>query len=542
MLPLDSESWGDEEWGSYHRKAAKAIGCVYDPGEGDAVLAFFAALRHVKGRWGGQPFVLLPWQEHEIIRPFFGYLDKQTRKRRYRRAFIAVAKKNGKTAMCAGLALWGLFMENEPGAEVYSAAADIPQASLVFQSAAPMVRAEPDLNAWSKVLDTQKRIVFPQLNAFYQVLSAEVESKHGLSPSFVIFDELHAQPNRHLWDVLTQGAFAAREQPALFTITTAGYDRNSICFEEWEYARHVRDGIIEDPALLPVIYEVEEDDDWEDEETWRKANPSLGVTIKIEDMRAEYRKAKELPANENSFRRLRLNQWVSQETRFIPMSAWDACSADPLPFLNRAWYGGLDLSQTTDLTAWARVAFDDDGFLDIDVHGFLPAENIIDRENRDRVPYREWERQGFITLTPGNVIDYDVVRNMVDEDAYSDGKPVEIGFDRYCARQFCEIELPGMGFETFGVPQGPTSLNDPTRKLLELVLSGKVRHGGNPLLRWTAENVTVTQDSNGNIKPDKAKSTQRIDALAAVINAIQRALLHGEEQPSVYEERGILTF
>jgi phage terminase large subunit-like protein len=517
------------------------MGATYDSTRADRVVAFFGQLRHVKGRWGhgpdgqGEPFTLMAWQEHEIIRPFFGYIASDGR-RIYKRCFIAVAKKNGKTALCAGLALYALFGEGEPGAEVYSAAADREQASLVFQSAAPMCRNVSALDKRSKILEVQRRIVVPSTNSFYQVLSAEVETKHGLSPFCVIFDELHAQPNRNLWDVLTAGAFAARLEPMLFTITTAGYDRNSICYEEWDYARKVRDGIIEDPALLPVIYEVPEDADWNDEKMWHLANPSLGTTIDLDDMRAEYRKAKELPANENAYRRLRLNQWVSQESRFLPMDKWDALE-EPHSVSGRVHYAGLDLSSTTDITAYLRVAWDGP-CLDVFGHYWVPGFNIEERERRDRAPYREWARQGFVTLTEGDIIDYASVRQHMREKSASDGRPAEVGFDPWNATQFCQVELPDDGFVTVEVRQGYRTLSAPTKRLLELVLAGQLRVK-DPVLRWMADNVVVTTDPTGAIKPDKSKARQRIDGIVALVVAIDRASRYGEPRRSVYEDHGI---
>lgn len=529
MLPEGSGAWGSEEWHDYHTQRAEDMGARYDRTKPDAVVEFASMLQHVKGRWGGQPFEFLPWQEHEVIRPFFGYLEADGR-RRYRRAFIAVAKKNGKTAMCAILALWGLFGEREPGAEVYSCAADAEQAGIIFQSAGPMVRAEETLAAITKVLDTRKRIVFPQRNSFYQALSAEVETKHGLSPSFVIFDELHAQPNRNLWDVMTQGSFAAREQPALFTITTAGYDRNSICFEEWQDARDVAADQSVDPHLLPVIYEVPEGADWADEETWHLANPSLGHTVTIEDMRDEYAKAQRLPSNENKFRRLRLNQWTEQETRWLPMDAWDAISPpapihelsarriDALESLKgQQCIGWLDLSSKTDITTFGLL-FPGDTVTSLGWY-FLPDENIEARAERDRARYADWARAGFIELTPGNVTDYRFVRDHINA-LREDYRFQTIAYDDWNAGKL-EVELAEEdGFEMVAVPQNISRLNAPTKELLALVLSQKFDHLGDPVLRYMASNLVVDQDNNERVRPTKKKSTARIDGIVGIIMAL----------------------
>jgi phage terminase large subunit-like protein len=533
VLPEGSGRWGAKRWHQYHSERAASIGCVYDPERADSVVEFFSLLRHVKGRWGGDPFTLLPWQEHEIVRPFYGYIDPATDRRVYKRCFIAVAKKNGKTALCAGLALFGLFCENEPGAEVYSCAADRDQASLVFQSAAPMVRNEPTLSSLSKVLEVQRRIVFPQTNSFYQVLSAEVDTKHGLSPNYVIFDELHAQPNRHLWDVMSQGAFAAREEPALFTITTAGYDQLSICYEEWQYAKDVASGRIEDPHLLPVIYEVPEDADWTDEKTWRLANPSLGVTITLEDMRAEFTKAQRLPSNENAFRRLRLNQWTQQETRWLSMEAWDACGphTDLVGLAEerkqamerlkgRQAIGWLDLSSKTDITTFGLLFPGDT--VEVLPFFFIPEEGLRERGDRDHALYQEWARLGFVHTTPGNVTDYRFVRETINK-VREDYKFLAIAYDDWNAGKL-EVELSEEdGFSMVPVPQNISRMNAPTKDLLALVLSQRIDHHGDPVLRYMAGNLVVDVDNNERVRPTKAKSTGRIDGIVGIIMALAEA-------------------
>lgn len=505
----------------------------------DKAVRFIEHLKHTKGKWAGVPFTLLPWQRDEIIRPLFGTL-RPDGTRQYRTCYCEIPKKNGKSELAAGVALKLLFADKEPGAEIYSAAADRDQASIVFNVAAQMVRQNSALMDRCKIIDSQKRIVVHKTASFYRVLSSDAFTKHGFNVHGVIFDELHAQPNRELWDVLTLGAGDARTQPLIFAITTAGYDRNSICWEQHEYALKVLKGIIEDPTFLPVIYAAEETDDWEDEAVWRKANPSLGHILDIERIREAYHKAKETPALQNAFRRLRLNQWTQQETRWVDISAWDATAGSVVPenLVGRRCYAGLDLASTTDIAALVLVFPEDDGSFAVLARFWIPEENMRERVKRDRVPYDVWVRQGLIHATPGNVIDYGAIKHTIKALA-TEFEIEEIAFDRWGAVQISQ-DLDAEGFTMVPFGQGFASMSGPTKELLNLVLSKKLRHGGHPVLRWMADNMVVKQDPAGNVKPDKAKSTQKIDGMVALIMALDRAMRH-QNVGSVYDERGIRT-
>ena len=520
----------DPFWREWHTRRAREIGCTYDEARADGVVGFMQSHKLVKGRWGGQRVTLLPHFEQQAVRPFYGYMDADTGKRRFTRCDMWTGKKNAKTTNGSMIASEALFWEREPGAEVYSCAGDREQSGLIYQNFAPMVESNAYLAPISKRLDTQKRIVYPQLNAFYAATSSEAATKAGYQPSCVLFDEIAFQPNRALWDMMTQGAFASREQPQLWVMSTAGWDRNGIGYEEYTYARQVRDGVVDDPRLLPVIWEMPEDAEWDDPANWALANPALGYVFGMDSLEAEFRKAVERPANENAFRMLRLNQWVSQETRYIPMHAWDACNAEPHLFTGREWFGGLDLSTTTDVTAWVELAFDD-GWCDVNAHFWLPGHDIEEKERRDHVPYREWARAGHMTLTDGDIVDYQVVRRHINQRAELIGMPYEVGFDPWSARQFCEVELPHDGFNMAQVRQGYATLSSPTKQLLELVVAGRLRHGGNPVLRWMADNVIAIRDPAGNVKLDKGRATGRIDGIAALVNALDRASRKQNEVP-----------
>jgi phage terminase large subunit-like protein len=507
----------------------------FDKRAADVACAFFERLlRHTKGEWAGQPFALQLWQRDDIIRPLFGW-KRADGTRKYRRAYIEIPRKNGKSTLSAGIALALLLMDNEPGAEVYSAAADRNQAAIVFDAAKTMVEGSTALARFAEVYRREIRV--PKINGIYRVLSADAPTKHGLNAHGVIFDELHAQPNRELWDVLVTST-GARRQPMLVAITTAGYDRNSICWEQHEYARQVSEGLIDDPAFFAYIAAADPGDDWADPVTWAKANPGLGVTVKVDYLAGEVERAKASPAYQNAFRRLHLNQWTSQESRFIDMTAWDACNT-PLPDLSgRACMAGLDLASTTDLAALVLVfppKRDNEPYWVLP-RFYIPAQNMIERVRRDRVPYDVWVRQGLIVATEGNVIDYAAIRQDLAQ-LGAKYKLQEIAFDPWNATQFA-TQLEEDGFVMVQFRQGFASMSGPTKELLRLVLSEDLAHGGNAVLRWMADNLAVRQDPAGNIKPDKAKSTQRIDGMVALVMATGRALSGGESE-SVYEGQGI---
>ena len=327
----------------------------YDKDKADFAVAFIECLKHTKGSWAGKPFKLLPWQE-KIIRDLFG-ITKENGYRQFNTAYIEIPKKMGKSELAAAVALLLCCGDNEERAEVYGCAADRQQATIVFDVAADMVRMCPALDRRIKILASQKRIVFNPTNSFYQVLSAEAYSKHGFNIHGVIFDELHAQPNRKLFDVMTKGSGDARTQPLYFLITTAGTDTHSICYETHQKAKDILEGRKIDPTFYPVIYGADESDDWTDPEVWKKANPSLGVTVGIDKVKVACESAKQNLGEENSFRQLRLNQWVKQAVRWMPMDKWDLCNfkVNKEELEGRVCYGGLDLSSTTDITAFVLV-------------------------------------------------------------------------------------------------------------------------------------------------------------------------------------------
>ncbi len=515
----------------------------YDKAAADYAVGFIECLCHTKGTWAGKPFELIDWQER-IIRDIFGIL-KPNGYRQFNTAYVELPKKQGKSELAAAVALLLCCGDGEERAEVYGCAADRQQASIVFEVAADMVRMCPALGKRVKILASQKRMVYLPTNSFYQVLSAEAYSKHGFNIHGVVFDELHTQPNRKLFDVMTKGSGDARMQPLYFLITTAGTDTQSICYETHQKAKDILEGRKIDSTFYPVIYGAKEDEDWTDPEVWKRSNPSLGITVGIDKVQAACDSARQNPAEENSFRQLRLNQWVKQSVRWMPMDKWDACAApvDAEALKGRVCYGGLDLSSTTDVTAFVLVfppAEEDEPFAVLP-YFWIPEENLELRVRRDHVPYDVWQKQGFLMTTEGNVVHYGFIEKFIEElgEKYNIR---EIAFDRWGAVQMVQ-NLEGMGFTVVPFGQGFKDMSPPTKELMKLTLEKKIAHGGHPVMRWMADNIFIRTDPAGNIKADKEKSTERIDGVIALIMALDRAIRCGNDaSASVYDERGILVF
>lgn len=526
---------------NYKPTKFKAKGSYYDKEYADFAVAFIESLCHTKGTWAGKKFELIDWQE-QIIRDLFGTL-KPNGYRQFNTAYIEIPKKQGKSELAAAVALLLTCGDGEQRAEVYGCAADRQQASIVFEVAADMVRMCPALSKRVKILASQKRIIYIPTNSFYQVLSAEAYSKHGFNIHGVVFDELHTQPNRKLFDVMTKGSGDARMQPLYFLITTAGTDTHSICYETHQKAKDILEGRKIDTTFYPVIYGADESDDWTDPKVWEKANPSLGITVGIDKVRAACESAKQNPSEENSFRQLRLNQWVKQAVRWMPMDKWDKCAfaVNEEQLEGRVCYGGLDLSSTTDITAFVLVfpPCDEEDKYIILPYFWIPEDTLDLRVKRDHVPYYVWERQGYLQTTEGNVIHYGYIEKFIEQL----GKRFnirEIAFDRWGAVQMVQ-NLEGMGFTVVPFGQGFKDMSPPTKELMKLTLEQKIAHGGHPVLRWNMDNIFIRTDPAGNIKADKEKSTEKIDGAIATIMALDRAIRCGNDtSESVYSSRGIL--
>lgn len=514
----------------------------YDEKKADRAVTFIQNLCHTKGRWAGQKFLLLPWQE-QIIRDLFGIV-KEDGNRQFLTAYVEIPKKNGKSELAAAIALYLLYADGEASAEVYGAACDRNQASIVFDVAKQMVLMSRALEKRSKVMGATKRIINYSNAGFYQVLSAETGTKHGLNVSGLVFDEIHAQPNRHLYDVLTKGSGDAREQPLFFIITTAGNDKNSICYELHTKALDILKRRKKDSTFYPVVYGLSEEDDWNDEENWLKANPSLGHTIGIDRVREAYLNALDNPAEENVFKQLRLNIWTNSAVTWIPEHIYDKGRQpiDVESLKGRDCYAGLDLSSTSDITALVLIfppRHEGENFQVLPFF-WLPEDTLALRSRRDHVPYDVWEKQGFLLTTEGNVVHYGFIERYIEE-LSTIYHIKEIAYDRWNATQMVQ-NLEGMGLTMVPFGQGYKDMSPPSKEYYKLMMEGKIQHGGHPVLKWMAQNVVMRQDPAGNIKPDKEKSVEKIDGIVATIMSLDRCIRHQKNDGSIYDERGILSF
>ncbi|HZP39793.1 MAG TPA: terminase TerL endonuclease subunit [Methylomirabilota bacterium] len=487
-------------------------------------------LRHTKGEWAGQPIRFADWQRRDIVAPLFD-VRRPDGTRQYRTAYVEIPRKNGKSTLASALALYLLYADGEPGADIVSAAADRQQAAIVFDAARAMVEADPGLRALTLIY--RRELVVPSTGSRYQVISSEAYSKHGLNLSAAIVDELHAHESRELLDVLAT-SMGARRQPLMFVITTAGYDRTSVCWQLHEHAVKVRDGVIRDESFLPVLYGASLEDDWTDPATWAKANPGLGTTIRRDYLEQECRRAREMPAYENAFKRLHLNIWTEAETRWLPMERWDACGApvDPSALRGRPCFVGVDLSATRDLSALVAIFPDQAGGYDVLADFWLPAAMLPDRAKRHGV-FDVWARAGVLRVTEGNVVDHDAIERRIRE-LGALYRVEAVGIDPWNATQML-ARLQADALPAVPVQQTIGTLTAATKALEALVLQGRLRHGGHPILRWCASHVTVEVDHNENVRPSKKKSTERIDGIAALVNALTVAL--PATVGSVYDER-----
>ncbi len=457
------------------------------------------------------------------------------------------------STLAAGLSLYLLVadllegddgvLRPEPGAEVFSAAADREQASIIFREASNMVKASPELSSHVQVVPSTKRLAFPKTGSFYHALSADAYRQEGLNIHGLVFDELHAQKNRDLWDTLAYGG-ASRRQPLLIAITTAGWDRNSICYEQHRYAEQILDGTFDDWSFFAYIAAASEDDDWTDPKVWKKANPSFGETVKADEFAEACAEAQASPTKENTFKRYRLNIWTQQAVRWVQMAKWDLCNApvNPAKLRGRECWGGLDLSSKLDITAFVLVfpPAGDDELYRVLPFFWIPEETARERERKDRVPYTTWARQGFVSTTPGNVVDYNFIKAKVRETAGM-YQIRDVGYDPWNAQQMA-TDLEAEGLVMIEYRQGPKSFSEPMKELERLTISGKIAHGGHPVLRWMAGNVAVKEDENENIRPIKARKQAhaRIDGIVGEIMALGRSMVAEPAKSSVYAERGLM--
>lgn len=499
-------------------RAAIEEGCVWIESKAERVRKMFRKyLRHSSGPQAGKPFVLADWQYERIIAPLYGWV-KPDGLRRFRKAYIEVPKKAGKSTLGAGLAIYGLAMDGEMGAEVISAAMSKEQAGKVFDAAKLMIKASPALS--DEMGFWRSEVRHERSNGIYKAIAADSDTADGCNPSLVIFDELHLQKNRSLYDVLMLSQIA-REQPLNIAITTAGENLHSVCYETREYAQKIIDGTVINLDFLPVIYSAPKESDWTDENVWMATHPGIGTTINIDSVREVFNAALEIPSLQISFRRYYLNQWLQEESRWIDIKAWSNCQSDEQPESGSPVYVGIDLSLNTDLTAVALVYPVENHFI-LRVHFWLPSSGIEDRERRDGVPYRTWANQGWMTLCDGCQVDYQSVREYI-RTAGTTGSIQEVAYDPWNAAGLVrELQIDGLEDRLIEIRQGHASQAGGSKLLIESIMSGRIRHDGNPCLAWNIGNASADYDANNNVRPSKKKSRHRIDGVMATVNAMCR--------------------
>ena len=513
----------------------------FDKVEAERAVSFIEKfVQHTKGELAGHPMILEKWQKDDIIKPLFGWKNKETGLRKFRQCYIEIPRKNGKSTLAAALAIYILFADQELGAEVFSCAGDRSQASIIFDIAKNMIQSDPDLKNRAEIY--RSSIINPAKGNTYRALSADAKLQHGHNAHAILFDELHTQPSDELWNTM-KTSMGARTQPLLIALTTAGSNKTdgNICWTMHSYAMKVKEGSIDDPTFLPVIYAADDDDDISLESTWMKANPNYGISVRKEYMQQEAKLAMDLPSYENAFRRLHLNQWTTSESKWLSDQQWMACDKELniQDLKNRPCFGGLDLSSVRDLSALTLFFPMDDGTYHILPFFWLPKLTAQERSRKDKVPYLEWARNGFIELTEGDVQDYEFIRKKINDLAL-EYNIQSIAYDRWNASQLViQLQDDGANLSPFGM--GYVSQSAPTKELEKMVLKQEIVHGGNPVMRWQMQNVQLKTDPANNCKVDKGRSSEKVDGVVSTVMSIGEWML-SDTSGSVYEGRGILSF
>ena len=490
---------------------------------------------HTKGELSGTALILEDWQK-KIVGDLFGWKNKKTNLRRYRTAYIQIARKNGKSTLAAALALLMLYVDDEKGSEVYSAASNRQQAGIVFEIAKGMIQNNKELNSRGKIF--RNSIINEGKGNFYQAISSDSKTKHGFNSNCVVYDELHTAPNRELWDALATSV-GSRRQPLIITITTAGFDRQSICYELYSYAKKILNKSLKDDSFYPCVFECDIDDDIQDEKVWKKANPNYGISLKKKYMKIESQKAMDVPSYLNTFKRLHLNMWTDSVSVWIPNSEWMECHQefDYDSLDGCAAWGGLDLASTRDLSALTLVFKVEDKFV-IMPYIFVPKENAIKRSKIDGVDYLTFVRENDVIATEGDVQDYSFIRKTIN-DLSKKYRIQSIAYDRWGASQLI-LDLTNQdGVPMSPLGQGFVSLSAPTKTFEREILAKNVIHPNNKCLNWCMSNVAIQEDASGNLKPAKNRSKEKIDPVVATICAFAE-MMTMDSGESVYDERGLI--
>jgi phage terminase large subunit-like protein len=498
-------------------------GLYFDHKAAVKAMRWFNFLRHSKGKKHvGKAFELAPWQAF-IVYSLFGWM-RSDGTRRFRKAYISVAKKNGKTTFAAGIATYMMKPDNEPRAEVYSCATRYAQARICFDELKSMVRNSPGMPELFTVFQNS---VFDELSgSFFQPLSSDSQRQDGINPHFAIVDEYHAHPDNGLVDNI-QSAMGSRTQPMMMMITTAGFNKFSPCYDEELTCKKILEGILDQDDKFSLIFCLDEGDNWEDPTIWRKANPNMDISVDVTFLKNEYTDAMNNSRKVVNFQTKNLNMWVDSATGWIRHNDWKECNygIDITKLEGKSCFGGLDLAAHEDFNTLTLI-FDDEetGYTDVLMFAWLPESRI--EEKRDRVDYRSWVRQGWITTTPGNVIDIEQqVSDMLGIIKRFDVK--SIGFDPHRAYHGVVQALQAEDVKLNEFRQRTVEFDAPTREIEKMVLSRKLNHGGNPLLAWMVSNVEIMEDTSGNIKPSKGRSREKIDGVISLVMALGERMTFG---------------
>ena len=510
-------------------------GRYFDKKAAMRAIHFIEKLKHTKGEWAGQRFRLEPWQQF-VLWNIFGWKNADGT-RRFRYAYIEIARKNGKTALSAGIGLYMLFADGESRPEVYSAATVKDQAKICFSDAVEIVKAT-DLKNY--LTPYRNSIVYELKGGTMKPLSSDYGTHDGLNPSCGIIDEFHAHKDSGMFDVI-KSAFGARRQPLMFVITTAGFNKSGACYAYRENVIKVLRGVNEDDSLFGIIYTLDDKSEWDDPKMWIKANPNLGVSLSADYLADQVKDAKNRPEAVRNVMTKNVDLWVDAERTWILDDAWQKCigTTAPADLKGCACWGGLDLSNVSDITAYVLLFHENDRF-QLLPHFWIPEEKMREKIRKENINYDKWVAEGYVTVTPGNVIDYDfvkadILRIVADYDLRTSA------YDRWNSSQtIIDLQNEGMECNPFG--QGYGSMSAPTKEFEKLVLTGKIEHFGNPVLRWMLASTLVKTDPAGNIKPDKEKSTQKIDGIVASIMALGEWMTaQADDESNPYENRGLLT-
>lgn len=524
-----------------HKKDLERDDIYFDYESADKVIDFFPLfLKHIKGDLAGKPFELMLWMKF-VVGSLYGWKKTATGTRKYKVAYIEVPRKNSKTTLMAGMAIYALGYDGEGGAEVYSAATKSDQARICFELAKNMIQRDEDLS--EKITCYAHSLFILSEASSFKPLASDSKSLDGLNTHFCCVDELHAHKDRHIWEVI-ESSTGSRTQPLIVAITTAGDDKTGICYEQHDYSRKILSNIVNDDEFFCFIATIDDGDDWRNPEVWAKANPSWGEAVKPEMVHGKFIKANVTPSAQNTFKRYYLNVWTESTTAWITDTQWDECNKGFISdedLAGRKCYLGMDLSSTGDITAvvaWFPPQKPNEDWI-LRPWFFVPAESLVQRSKEDKVPYDVWHKAGWIFDTEGNAVDYDVIEEYIRNTISKQFDVLEIMYDRFFSQSIIN-HLTDDGFNMIPVTQNIGGMTSPTKELERLILERKMNHMGNPVLAWMMSNTEVYVDANENMRPVKGNNRKkRIDGIVAAIIGLSRAMLLEEKKKSVYEERGV---